>query len=859
MVYWLVHLFAIKTPAAIAIGFISIDCGISEDSSYTDQVTGIYYTSDATFIDTGISNSISPEFKINSLPQQLWNVRSFPEGINNCYTLRPARGRGNKYLIRAQFMYGNYDAKNQLPEFDLILGVNMWESVQLDNASSVISKEIIHVLSSDYIYVCLVNTDSGIPFISALELRLLDNSMYETQSGSLVRYARWDFGSPSELIRFKDDNCDRFWFPYNSGEWKMLNTSRTIDTDDDNKLQLPSIVMSTAVKPLNTMEPLKFSWESTDPTSKLYIYLYFAEVEELQLNESREFNIFLNGNLWHGPLTPESFEATAIYRISSSISEKFEFSIYKTNNSTLPPIINALEVYLVKQLLQSQTDQKDVDAIMNIKSLYGVKKNWQGDPCAPENYSWEGLNCSYNDYNPPRIISLNLSSSRLTGNITPYISNLTLLQSLDLSQNGLNGPIPDFLSQLPLLRSLNLTGNKLTGSVPVELIERYKNGSLLLSVKSNPELCWPGSCKKKNKFVVPVVVSVTAAFIFLTTLATFWWIRRGRQEEEMDAEMDSNKRQFTYSEVLTITNNLEKVVGKGGFGTVYYGHLDGIQVAVKMLSQSSIQGYKQFQAEAKHLMRVHHRNVTSLIGYCNDGYHMGLIYEYMVNGDLKRHLSDRNASVLSWEERLRIATDAAQGLDYLHDGCKPSIIHRDIKSTNILLNERFQAKLADFGLSRAFPIEGSSHVSTAVVGTPGYLDPEYYVSNRLTEKSDVFSYGVVLLEIITSQPAISKDREKTHIIEWVSCMLANGDIKNTVDPRLQGEFDINSAWKAVEVAMCCVSPTSTERPAMHYVVMELKQCLEMEASQKEGHEPESKDSVGITTEDQSSEIIPIAR
>lgn len=134
----------------------------------------------------------------------------------------------------------------------------------------------------------------------------------------------------------------------------------------------------------------------------------------------------------------------------------------------------------------------------------------------------------------------------------------------------------------------------------------------------------------------------------------------------------------------------------------------------------------------------------------------------------------------------------------------------------------------------------------------------YYVSNRLTEKSDVFSFGVVLLEIITSQPAISKDREKTHIIEWVSCMLANGDIKNTVDPRLQGEFDINSAWKAVEVAMCCVSPTSTERPAMHYVVMELKQCLEMEASQKEGHEPESKDSIGITT-DHSTEIIPIAR
>uniref|UniRef100_A0A2N9FNA9 Protein kinase domain-containing protein n=1 Tax=Fagus sylvatica TaxID=28930 RepID=A0A2N9FNA9_FAGSY len=287
------------------------------------------------------------------------------------------------------------------------------------------------------------------------------------------------------------------------------------------------------------------------------------------------------------------------------------------------------------------------------------------------------------------------------------------------------------------------------------------------------------------------------------------------------------QRQLTYSDVLRITNNFEKILGKGGFGTVYYGCIDNTHVAVKV----------------KLLMRVHHRNLTTLVGYCYDGTNMGLIYEYMANGDLKPHLSGENTNILSWETRLQIAMDAAQGLEYLHHGCKPPIIHRDVKTTNILLNEKLRAKLADFGLSKIFPTDTDSHVSTIVAGTHGYLDPEYYTTNKLTEKTDVYSFGVVLLEIITNQPVIQNSDEMTHIRDWVSFMLAaESDIKKIVDPRLLGNYNINSVMKAIDIAMYCVSLTPSKRPTMDQVMAELKECLAIELAQrKEGCEGQTQD------------------
>ncbi|GLT58365.1 hypothetical protein SLA2020_312630 [Shorea laevis] len=857
-------------------GFISLDCGLQADSHYTDPTTGLNYMSDASFIDKGESRRIATPFRVNSVHQPMNEVRTFPSGTRNCYNF--SLKAGDKYLIRASFLYGNYDAENKLPAFDLHLGPNMWASVIIKKASARETREIIHVLPSDDLFICLANTGLGTPFISALELRPLKNTTYRTQSGSLNLLSRLDIGAePNEIFRYKDDVHDRIWMSSRFINSTQINTSRTIDMDRHNDFQPPSAVMRTASIPENASAPLNFNLTVNDLTTQLYIYLHFAEVQKLQANESRQINISLDGQHWYGPFSPDYLYTTTVYSPSPLRGRQgqYLFSIYKAGKATLPPLLNAIEIYEVNQLSQSQTDQMDVDAITNIKSMYEIERNWQGDPCAPQAYSWDGLNCSYND--PPRIISLKLSSSRLTRAIPQDMSNLTMIEVLDLSNNNLTGPIPEFLSQLtnlrvldlsnnsltgPVpeilsqltnLRVLNLSGNRLNGTVPVELIERSKNNSLSLRVDNNPDLCSSPPCKKKKKkihFVVPLVASVASFFILVAAASAIIFIIKRRKEKDNkvcngdQSAAEANNRQVSYSDVLKITKNFQKAVGKGGFGTVYHGYFGDTQVAVKMLSSTSAQGYKQFQVEVKHLSRVHHRNLTSLVGYCDEASNMGLVYEYMANGNLAEHLCDKSTETLSWERRLRIAKEAAQGLEYLHNGCKPPIIHRDVKSTNILLNEEFQAKLADFGLSRTFSVE-ADHVSTVVAGTPGYLDPEYSISNRLTEKSDVYSFGVVLLEIITGRSVITKTHDAAvHISQWVSAMLNKGDLRSIVDSRLKEDFDTNSAWKALELALTCVSPTSSERPTMTELVTELSQCWAAEKARESGrHQTGPRDSI----------------
>ncbi|KAH7565372.1 hypothetical protein JRO89_XS09G0197600 [Xanthoceras sorbifolium] len=511
-------------------GFISLDCGSPRDSNYTETTTtGINYISDAAFIDTGTGKKILQEFQADT-QRQMWYLRSFPEGIRNCYKFNLTKG--NKYLIRATFLYGNYDEQDKLPRFDLHIGPNKWESVTLESASLDVKREIIHVLSLSYFYFCLVNTGSGTPFISSLEIRLLKSTIYNTQSGSLNDFARYDIGPTiNRTVRYKDDVYDRIWFPYNDNNenWTSISTSLTMESSND--YQPPSIIMTSAGTPKNASNPMEFWLEiNNDNTLRFYVYLHFAEIQELQSNESRRLNISLNGKHWYGPFSPYYLSSTTVFSPVPLSGGKYTFFIYKTEGSTHPPILNAIEVFSLKELLP-QTDQKDVDAITNIKSMYGVKKNWQGDPCGPQAYTWDGLNCSDDGSNPPRIISLSLASSRLKGDIAPYLSNLTLLEYLDLSNNNLTGTVPDFLSQLPL-SVLNIEGNKLTGSVPVGLLERSKNGSLSLSVGGNPNLCSSVSCEKKKKSnIVPVVASVAGSLVLLAAaLATFFILKKRRQQ-----------------------------------------------------------------------------------------------------------------------------------------------------------------------------------------------------------------------------------------------------------------------------------------------------------------------------------------
>ena len=229
------------------------------------------------------------------------------------------------------------------------------------------------------------------------------------------------------------------------------------------------------------------------------------------------------------------------------------------------------------------------------------------------------------------------------------------------------------------------------------------------------------------------------------------------------------------------------------------------------------------------LLKVYHRNLVSLIGYCEEHQMLALVYEYMENGNLRKLLSDETSYVLNWMERLQIALDAARGLEYLHNGCKPPIIHRDLKPSNILLSEHLIGKISDFGLSRVFANETDTHVTTKPAGTLGYVDPELNITGNWNKKSDVYSFGIILFELITGQPAVIRGEDSNvHILQWVTPMIENGDIQSIVDKRLEGEFNTNSAWKVVEIAMSCVPTTSIQRPDMGQVLTELHECVAMD-------------------------------
>ncbi|XP_068649236.1 probable LRR receptor-like serine/threonine-protein kinase At1g05700 [Aristolochia californica] len=827
-------------------GFISIDCGIPEGTNYTDEQTGIFYTSDADYIQTGENRRIPTSLFPSVLGPQYLNLKRFPEGSRNCYTLKPVL-KGNRYLIRASFLHGNYEVER--PSFDLYLGVNLWVSIAVVNASAPAWSEIITIATSNFVSVCLLKK-KGAPFISVLELRPLGLAMYNVtdETHALVLYNRYDIGSTTgRRVRYKDDIYDRIWSILEverdiAGIKTISTTSPTVNNDVD-MFQIPPAVLSTAATAINrSTASMLLNWTSDDPQTQFHIFRHFAEVEQLKDGEVREFNVCISGFSCQGPFRPTYLSAFTVFTTTPVSGRSLYTSFFEmTDASSLPPILNGVELYSLAKLSVAPTASQDLEAIMAIRDAYNVKKNWMGDSCVPQLHKWEGLDCSQNDPDPPSIVSLNLTSTGLTGTITSSFRNLTSLRSLDLSRNNLTGEIPDFLATLPYLAFLNLSRNNFTGSVPSTLLQMSKAGTLQLSIDYNPNLnppdpCSDHSCKKKKSIAVPVALSASlVALILLVSIFVFWrkFERRKPRASQAPSVMSSetplvlDNQRFSYADIINITNNFEMVLGKGGFGVVYYGKMDdGTQVAVKMLS-TNCQGSGEFQTEAQLLMKVYHRNLVQMIGCCSEGDKMALVLEYMSEGHLGKLLKDSSKGVLTWVQRIRIGLDIAQGLEYLHIGCRPPIIHRDVKAANILLSEIFEAKIADFGLSKVFHNEEFTHVSTAVKGTLGYLDPEYFFSNTLNEKSDVYSYGVVLLELITGKSAIvhTSNSQRISLVEWVSPFILNGNIRNAVDPRLRGNYDSNSVWKAIEIAHACTLPKSVERPTMSVVVSKLKDCL----------------------------------
>ncbi|CAL5334342.1 unnamed protein product [Camellia sinensis] len=303
------------------------------------------------------------------------------------------------------------------------------------------------------------------------------------------------------------------------------------------------------------------------------------------------------------------------------------------------------------------------------------------------------------------------------------------------------------------------------------------------------------------------------------------------KEVPKDEETENvNARTFTYNQLVVAMEKFKSdyFLGEGGFGKVYKGKLEdtGQIVAIKQLDRNGLQGIREFIVEVLTLSLADHPNLVKLIGYCAEGDQRLLVYEYMPLGSLEDHLHDRrlDRKRLDWNSRMKIAAGAARGLEYLHDKMKPPVIYRDLKCSNILLDEGYHPKLSDFGLAKVGPVGDKTHVSTRVMGTYGYCAPEYAMTGQLTFKSDIFSFGVVLLEIITGRKAIDNMRTaaEQNLVAWARPMFKDRrKFPQLVDPELEGQYPTRGLYQALAIAAMCVQEQPNLRPLAADIVTAL--------------------------------------
>ncbi|XP_049936710.1 probable serine/threonine-protein kinase PBL19 isoform X2 [Nymphaea colorata] len=333
---------------------------------------------------------------------------------------------------------------------------------------------------------------------------------------------------------------------------------------------------------------------------------------------------------------------------------------------------------------------------------------------------------------------------------------------------------------------------------------------------------------------------------------------------ELYEERAQNLRVFTVGELKSATNNFspELKIGEGGFGSVYRGYIKPVDgsaerklVAVKKLNRNGLQGHKEWVAEVQLLGIADHPNVVKLIGYCavdgERGIQRLLVYEFMPNRSLEDHLFNRLLPVLSWERRLQIALGTAQGLAYLHEELEVQVIFRDFKASNVLLDLDFRPRLSDFGLAREGPSAGRTHVTTAIVGTFGYAAPEYIRTGHLTAKSDVWSFGVVLYELLTGRRSMERNRPKNErkLLEWIkNYPVSSRKFQMIIDPRLGDHYSLPAAQAVAKLADSCLLKLSTKRPDMSKVVETLKQIIELSKGEDSQETVQAAKSESVGTE-----------
>ncbi|GLJ07384.1 hypothetical protein SUGI_0065740 [Cryptomeria japonica] len=745
-------------------GFLSISCGASKN----EMIGGFEWITDSLFIKFRNTSTLSP-FSSNDIAYQYRYLAYFTdlEANKYCYLL-PVTPH-IQCLVRARFSFGELVNLSIASIFDFYIEGIYWAKVDLGNFTEYVNVyyKIILAPKSGCLSLCLARNseteESRYVFNSTIELRPLQSQMYNTYTdfnyGALLRYSRTHFGS-SEEIKFPDDQYDRMWEPL------QVPFTTDMSTDDSSfgsmRNQPPVSVLKTAITPQVGEELLVSNW-LTLARGFYYFALYLCNINKTSLSGNNTLQVFI-GNVQIAVIDfPE-------YMYCWWTDHRRELSV-------------SAEAYHIVNIT-NMTHAGDGLAIRKVADVLNVPDDWTtGDPCLPAVLPLTGVKC--NDEDPPRVISMNLTNrvSQLLGNnkfsgSIPDLSTLKNLTSLQLQNNQLVGDIPSWLEKLPLLNELFLQNNKLDGDVP-------------------PDLVKPGLNLQYEDILSCVDL------VQIETIIASYYKRIIVQINYKDDPNEFRKLVVEYKEedIKAATNNYSTIIGKGGFGSVFYGKLSGNDVSVKMLSTSSSQGKQEFRNEVTLLSRVHHKN-------------SGLS-------------SAKQEKPLDWQTRINVALQAAQGLLYLHEGCSRPIIHRDVKCSNILLDKRMFAKITDFGLSKLL-VNAKSYITTNVKGTLSYLDPEYFGKSSLNEKSDVYSFGVVLLEIICGVPP------KERLVELAKELLSSGRLADLMDSSLGGRYSVESARKVANIAYACVEEKSINRSTMNTVVKELAEAKALLSVQNVG-------------------------